>query len=90
MFSIHIHCFLYVVHHILTCDDMPAFIEIFAIGAILGCWIMLGVLLVKTLIERALEWYEERQERQRDTDALIAAFERAPGRYSDQSYGTWP
>lgn len=66
---------------------MTKFIETVLLGFIIGCWIIVGIIVVFALIDRAMEWHEWRQAGDRETDALIDAFERAQGRFPQQSYG---
>lgn len=59
-------------------------IETVTLGFIFGTGVVTGVLLLGCVIEKIIQ----RRTHARETDTLIAAIERAPGRYTGQFYGT--
>lgn len=59
-------------------------VDTVTLGFIFGTGVVTGVLLLGHAIEKIIQ----RRAHARETDALIAAIERAPGRYTGQYYGT--
>lgn len=61
-----------------------SFNETVALGFFFGVSLLAGILFIYYLVQTIREC----RARNRETDVLIAAIERAPGRFPGQSYGT--